>query len=83
MLKFIATTSLVLPLVAAAAAAHAGSTITDRSYWPSEARTSQVNTARSNPSAAFASDVYAPGASVPARFVAGSAERYQGGPKGR
>jgi hypothetical protein len=61
MLKFIATTLLVLPLVAAAAAAHAGSTITDRSYWPSEARTSQVNTAGSKPSAAFASDVYAPG----------------------
>jgi hypothetical protein len=30
--------SLLLPLVALSAAAHAGSTITDKSYWPSEAR---------------------------------------------
>ena len=83
MKKFIATTTLLVPLIAAAAAAHAGSTITDKSYWPSEARRSQVGTARSNPNAAFASDVYVPDSSVPTRFVAGGAGRYQGGPKGR
>jgi hypothetical protein len=65
MKKFIATTSLLLPLIAAAAAAHAGSTITDRSYWPNEARKSQVDRARSNPSDAFASDVYAPNSLMP------------------
>jgi hypothetical protein len=83
MLKFFSTTSLVLPLVAAASAAHAGSTITDRSYWPSEARTSQANTVRSNPNAAFASVVYAPVVSVQTRFMTGNAEHYRGGPKGR
>jgi hypothetical protein len=80
MKKFIATTLLLLPLIAAAAAAHAGSTITDRSYWPNEARKSQV---RSNPSAAFASDVYVPNPPVPTTSATGNAWRYQGGPKGR
>ncbi|MEW6397154.1 MAG: hypothetical protein AB1582_21745 [Pseudomonadota bacterium] len=83
MKKFIATTSLLLPLIAAAAAAHAGSTITDRSYWPNEARKSQVDRARSNPSDAFASDVYAPNSLMPTRSTTGNAWRYQGGPKGR
>ncbi|EKS34536.1 MAG: hypothetical protein GY844_11600 [Bradyrhizobium sp.] len=81
MKNFIATTSLILPLVAAAVAAHAGSTITDKSYWPNEARKPQVDTTRSNPSAAFASGVYVPNSSAPMR--PGNAWRYQGGPKGR
>ena len=80
MKKFLATTSLLLPLIAAAAAAHAGSTITDKSYWPNEARNSQI---RSNPSAAFASDVYTPNSLMPTRPAHGNAWRYQGGPKGR
>ena len=33
--KHILTLSLLLPLVAISATAHAGSTITDKSYWPS------------------------------------------------
>jgi hypothetical protein len=45
----IARTSRVLPLVGPGTAAHAGSTITDKTYWPSEARTSQVNPERSDP----------------------------------
>ncbi len=82
--KFIAVTSLVLPLVAGAATAHAGSTITDKSYWPNEARMSRAAAhAQSNPSAAFASDALTPAASVVPPTLNVSAWRYQGGPKGR
>ncbi len=82
--KFIAVTSFVLPLVAGAATAHAGSTITDKSYWPNEARMSRAGApAQSNPSAAFASDAYAPAASLPTTSVGSNVGRYQGGPKGR
>ena len=35
--KTVLTISLVLPLAALSATAQAGSTITDKSYWPSEA----------------------------------------------
>jgi hypothetical protein len=38
--KRLLTISLLLPLVAISAAAHAGETITSKSYWPSEARRS-------------------------------------------
>ena len=38
--KSLLTISLLLPLVAISAAAHAGETITSKSYWPSEARQS-------------------------------------------
>ena len=38
--KRLLTISLLLPLLAVSATAHAGSTISDRSYWPSEARQS-------------------------------------------
>ena len=41
--KHLFTISLLLPLVAMSATAHAGSTITDKSYWPSEARQSAQN----------------------------------------
>jgi hypothetical protein len=80
------TISLLLPLVAISATAHAGSTITDKSYWPSEAgRTAEGVTAPQNvPSYAFASTVMTP------RFQAGpmsdegrSVRRYHGGPKGQ
>lgn len=36
--KRLLTVSLLLPLVAISAMAHAGETITSKSYWPSEAR---------------------------------------------
>lgn len=82
--KFFAVTSLLLPIVAGAATAHAGSTITDKSYWPNVARTSRAGApAQSNPSAAFALDAYAPAASLPTTSVGGNLGRYQGGPKGR
>jgi hypothetical protein len=83
--KAIATLSLVLPLAAAAAAtAHAGATITEKNYWPSEAKLSQTSgPARSNPKEAFASAVYAPAASAPISVGMDNVGRYQGGPKGR
>jgi hypothetical protein len=52
------TISLLLPLVAISAAAHAGSTITDKSYWPSVARPavhSEIGAVQSGPRDAFAS----------------------------
>ena len=83
--KRLVTISLLLPLVAISATAHAGSTITDKSYWPSEARQSaQIGTVGSpgNVYSAFAYD--GPVSSLqPAANTNddGSAWRYQGGPK--
>ncbi len=56
--KRLLSISLLLPLVAISATAHAGSTISDKSYWPSAARPAvhgQVSTAQSGPRDAFAS----------------------------
>jgi hypothetical protein len=79
--KRILTISLLLPLVAASATAYAGSTITDKSYWPSEAKQS-VQT-RGGLSA-FAYDRPASRLQPPATATDGaSAWRYQGGPKSR
>ena len=61
--KSLLTISLMLPLVAVAAAAQAGSTITDKSYWPNEARQSAQNRtgdARNDLNSAFAYDRVAP-----------------------
>ena len=41
--------TLLLPLVAISATAHAGSTITDKSYWPSEAGQSAQTRVAQNP----------------------------------
>jgi len=85
--KHLRTISLLLPLVAISATAHAGSTITDKSYWPSEARQSVQNTSAGSQrdlNSAFAYD--RPGLRVqPATSPneAGSTWHYQGGPKGR
>jgi hypothetical protein len=83
--KRLLTISLLLPLVAISATAHAGSTITDKSYWPSEARQSaQIGTVGSpgDVYSAFAYD--GPLSSLqPAANTNddGSGWRYQGGPK--
>ena len=79
--------SLLLPLVAMSATAHAGSTITDKSYWPSEARQSAQNRTvglQRDLNSAFAYD-RAGTRLQPAMNPneAGSAWRYQGGPKSR
>ena len=85
--KHLRTISLLLPLAAISATAHAGSTITDKSYWPSEARQSaQINTVGSqrDMNSAFAYD--RPGLRAqPAPTVndGASAWHYQGGPKSR
>ncbi|WP_108519289.1 hypothetical protein [Bradyrhizobium algeriense] len=81
--KHLLTISLLLPLVAVSTTAQAASTITDRSYWPNEARKSTPIRAGSqaDPYSAFA---YDRATSRPAPTIAGgSAFRYQGGPKGR
>ena len=87
MTKKLLTISLLLPLIAASASAYAGSTITDKSYWPNEARQSvQAATVSSqrDPNSAFAYD------RTPSRLQTApnlndgaSAGRYQGGPKSR
>ena len=83
--KHLRTISLLLPLLAISATAHAGSTITDKSYWPNEARQSaQIGSvsARRDFSSAFAYD--RPTLQVaPAASAGGATGRYQGGPKGR
>jgi len=79
--------SLLLPLMAISATAYAGSTITDKSYWPSEARQSaQTRTLGSQRdlNSAFAYD-RAASRLQPAMNPndGGSSPRYQGGPKSR
>ena len=85
--KHLLTISLLLPLVAISATAHAGSTITDKSYWPSEARqNAQDRTVGSqrDVTSAFAYD-RAASRLQPAMNPndGGSFPRYQGGPKSR
>jgi len=74
------TISLLLPLVAISAAAHAGSTVTEKSYRTSAAKPavhSGTGTAHSGPRDAFASSVQ-----PAANMVDGAnAWRYHGGPK--
>jgi hypothetical protein len=76
-----------LPLVAVSATAHAGSTISDRSYWPSEARQSAQSRTVASPSDLNSALAYDQAASrlQPATnsYDRESAWRYQGGPKSR
>lgn len=78
-------TALSLPLLAIAATAHAGSTITDKSYWPNEARPavySGTSTVQSGSRDAFASSRMTPRFQiVPMANEVGSVPRYHGGPK--
>ena len=85
--KHLRTISLLLPLLAISATAHAGSTITDKSYWPSEARRSaQIDTigSRHDVNSALAYDrAGIRMLPVTGPNKAGSAWHYQGGPKSR
>jgi hypothetical protein len=85
--KHLRTISLLLPLLAISATAHAGATITDKSYWPSEARQSvQDRTVGSQRdlNSAFAYDRSASGLQPATNANGGEpAWHYQGGPKGR
>lgn len=84
--KHFLTISFLLPLVAISATAQAGSTISDKSYWPSEAKHTAPLRAQSQADAnsAFAYD-RATSSLRPAANVIGSeaARPYRGGPKGR
>jgi hypothetical protein len=85
--KHLLKISLLLPLVAISATAHAGSTITDKSYWPSEARQGAQNRtdgSSSDMNSAFAYDRAAPRLQPPTNTDdGGSGWHYQGGPKSR
>jgi hypothetical protein len=84
--KHLLTISLLLPLAAISATAQAGSTISDRSYWPSEAKqTAPIGiSSRADVSSAFAYDrtTSSPQPTTGASGVY-SPWRYEGGPKGR
>ncbi len=85
--KHLLKISLLLPLMAISATAYAGSTITDKSYWPSEARQStQTRTGGSQNDlrSAFAYDrAMSPLQPAANTNDGGSSPRYQGGPKSR
>lgn len=89
--KSFLTFSILIPLVAVSATAHAGSTITDKSYWPNAARPA-AHAQANNPRGAFR-DAYAssnawnyryPGS--PRAQMIGAEDRYYSGysaPAGR
>jgi hypothetical protein len=82
--KHLLKISLLLPLMAISATAYAGSTITDKSYWPSEARQSaQIRTgsSQSDLNFAFAYDRAASPLQPVTNTSDRSASRYHGGPK--
>jgi len=82
--KHLLTISLLLPLVAMSATAYAGSTISDKSYWPSEAKRSAQEriVAPGDVNSAFAYDRAAPRLQPQmSTNNAAAGWRYQGGPK--
>ena len=82
--KHLLKISLLLPLVAISATAHAGSTIKGKSYWPSEARQSAQNrtgSSQSDLTFAFAYDRAASPLQPMTNTSDRSAWRYHGGPK--
>jgi hypothetical protein len=85
--KHLLTISLLLPLVAISATVRAGSTITDKSYWPSEVTQSVQTRAGGSQSDLGSALAYDRVASrlQPATNTndSGSAPRYQDGPKSR
>jgi hypothetical protein len=84
--KYLLTISLLLRLMVISTAAHAGETITDKSYWPSEARQSAQNPSGSSQgdfSSALAYDGSASSLQPATNTDDASTWRYQGGPKSR
>jgi hypothetical protein len=80
--KHLLKISLLLPLVAISATAHAGSTI--KGYWPSEVRQSAQNrtgSSQSDLNFAFAYDRAASPLQPMTNTSGSSAWRYHGGPK--
>lgn len=82
--KNLLAAAVLLPLATFSAAANAGSTITDKSYWPNEARRGidRQTVTQGGPRSAYASDPSRMG-SVTADAPALSRWTYSGGPKGR
>jgi hypothetical protein len=83
MTKSLAVFSASLMLIAVSTAANAGSTISDRSYWPNQTRTTGSSSSDRRPLAAFDA---VPGPSHgliadPQFSDASRSYRYQGGPK--
>jgi hypothetical protein len=83
--RHLLTISLFVPLVAVSATAQAASTISDKSYWPSEARQSTPLGIgqRADINSAFAYDRTTSRFEPAITAIVGSSPRYQGGPKGR
>jgi hypothetical protein len=82
--KSLFSISLMLPLVAMSGIARAGSTITDKSYWPNETRSAASGTAIPSGDwrSARASDRRTPQIqAVPSYSPRESGWTYQGGPK--
>jgi hypothetical protein len=82
--KHLLKISLLLPLVAISATAHAGSTTKGKNYWPSEARQSAQNrtgSSQSDLNFAFAYDRAASPLQPMMNTSDRSAWRYHGGPK--
>jgi hypothetical protein len=81
--KRLLTLSLVLPLAAVSATAFGGSTITDKSYWPNEARQSAQTRTVGSPSDLNSALAYDPAAPrlLPALNRNDGGWRYQGGPR--
>ena len=80
--KHLLAISLALPLAVISATAFAGSTITDKSYWPNEAHSSAQSVTVGTRGDAFSAFAYDRAASRPQPVApASNAHRYQGGPK--
>lgn len=75
--------SLLLPIATLSATAQAGSTITDKSYWPNEARPRAQYTIPSQDRANFAFAYDLRMRAIAPAAPATNAWRYQGGPKSR
>ena len=84
--KHLRTISLLLPLVVVSATAHAGSTISDKSYWPSQARQNAQSRSvgsQRDLNSALAYDQAGLRLQPAANTNDGGSGRYQGGPKSR
>jgi len=84
MKKSILMISLLLPLAAMSGIAQAGSAITDKSYWPSDSRSTTYRTAVPSGDwrSALASDTRTPQyRAIPSYTSRKSDWTYQGGPK--
>ncbi|UGV24660.1 hypothetical protein E0H22_02550 [Rhodopseudomonas boonkerdii] len=77
--------AILTSAVVFSAAANAGSTITDKSYWPNEARRSAQSrvATRPDPNSALAYDGASLAGPSDAADRAPTSWRYHGGPKGR